>query len=40
MSADPQDQLLPQIRGAVAEYERTVIAERMRRADAVRGGAQ
>jgi site-specific DNA recombinase len=28
---DPQDQLLLQIRGAVAEYERSVIAERMRR---------
>jgi site-specific DNA recombinase len=28
---DPHDQLLLQIRGAVAEYERTVIAERMRR---------
>ena len=32
MSADPHDQLLLQIRGAVAEYERTLIAERMRRA--------
>jgi site-specific DNA recombinase len=31
MSADPHDQLLLQIRGAVAEYERTLIAERMRR---------
>jgi site-specific DNA recombinase len=31
MSDDPHDQLLLQIRGAVAEYERTVIAERMRR---------
>ena len=31
MSADPHDQLLLQIRGAVAEYERSVIAERMRR---------
>jgi site-specific DNA recombinase len=31
MSWDPQDQLLLQIRGAVAEYERTLIAERMRR---------
>ena len=30
MSADPHDQLLLQIRGAVAEYERTLIAERMR----------
>jgi site-specific DNA recombinase len=28
---DPQDQLLLQIRGAVAEYERTLITERMRR---------
>src|SRR5216683_613507 len=31
MSADPHDQLLLQIRGAVAEYERTLISERMRR---------
>ena len=31
MSADPHDQLLLQIRSAVAEYERTLIAERMRR---------
>jgi site-specific DNA recombinase len=31
MSQDPQDQLLLQIRGAVAEYERSLIAERMRR---------
>jgi site-specific DNA recombinase len=31
MSQDPQDQLLLQIRGAVAEYERTLIADRMRR---------
>src|SRR3954452_16398531 len=31
MSRDPQDQLLLQIRGAVAEHERTLIAERMRR---------
>src|SRR6266498_902655 len=31
MSHDPHDQLLLQIRGAVAEYERSVIAERMRR---------
>src|SRR5215211_3922328 len=30
MSQDPNDQLLLQIRGAVAEYERTLIAERMR----------
>jgi site-specific DNA recombinase len=28
---DPQDALVIQIRGAVAEYERTVIADRMRR---------
>ena len=31
MSQDPHDQLLLQIRGAVAEYERSLIAERMRR---------
>jgi site-specific DNA recombinase len=31
MSQDPRDPLLLQIRGAVAEYERTPIAERMRR---------
>lgn len=31
MSTDPHDQLLLQIRGAVAEYERTLIAERLRR---------
>jgi site-specific DNA recombinase len=31
LSNDPHDHLLLQIRGAVAEYERTVIAERMRR---------
>src|SRR5215213_3233735 len=31
MSQDPHDQLLLQIRGAVAEYERNLIAERMRR---------
>lgn len=31
MSKDPHDQLLLQIRGAVAEYERTLITERMRR---------
>ena len=31
MSADPHDQLLLQIRSAVAEYERTLIAEWMRR---------
>src|SRR4051812_15201411 len=30
-SRDPHDQLLLQIRGAVAEYERTLITERMRR---------
>ena len=31
MSQDPHDQLLLQIRSAVAEYERTLITERMRR---------
>src|ERR671926_1357482 len=31
MSQDPHDQLLLQIRGAVAEYERSLIAERLRR---------
>jgi site-specific DNA recombinase len=31
MSHNPHDQLLVQIRGAVAEYERSLIAERMRR---------
>ena len=31
MSEDPHDQLLLQIRGAVAESERTWIADRMRR---------
>jgi site-specific DNA recombinase len=31
MGRDPHDQLVLQIRGAVAEYERSVIAERMRR---------
>ena len=31
MSSDPNDQLLLQIRGAMAEYERTLIAGRMRR---------
>jgi site-specific DNA recombinase len=31
MSEDPNDQLLLQIRGAVSEYERSLIAERMRR---------
>jgi site-specific DNA recombinase len=31
MSQDPHDPLLLQIRGAVAEYERTLIVERMRR---------
>jgi site-specific DNA recombinase len=31
MSQDPHDHLLLQIRGAVAEYERSLIAERMRR---------
>ena len=31
MSDDPHDQRVLQIRGAVAEYERTLIADRMRR---------
>ncbi len=31
MSQDPHDQLLLQIRGAVAEYERSLITDRMRR---------
>src|SRR5919199_5378079 len=31
ISDDPNDQLLLQIQGAVAEYERTVLAERFRR---------
>ncbi len=31
ISQDPHDQLLLQIRGAVAEYERTLMCERMRR---------
>jgi site-specific DNA recombinase len=31
MSHDPHDQLLLQIRGAVSQYERSLIAERMRR---------
>jgi site-specific DNA recombinase len=31
MSNDPHDHLLLQIRGAVAEYERTLITERLRR---------
>src|SRR5947208_4133424 len=31
ISSDPHDQLLLHIRGAVAEYERTLISERMRR---------
>jgi site-specific DNA recombinase len=31
MSQDPHDHLLLQIRGAVAEYERTLIADRLRR---------
>jgi DNA invertase Pin-like site-specific DNA recombinase len=31
MSSEPDDQLLLQIRGAVAEYERTLLSERMRR---------
>jgi len=39
-SGDPQDALVIQIRGAVAEYERTVIADRMRsgRLAALRAG--
>jgi site-specific DNA recombinase len=31
LGQDPQDHLLVQIRGAVAEYERTLLADRMRR---------
>jgi site-specific DNA recombinase len=31
MSESPHDQLLLQIRGAVAEYERSLITDRMRR---------
>ena len=31
MSDDPHDRLLLQIRGAVAEYERALITDRMRR---------
>ncbi len=31
MSSEPNDQLLLQIRGAVAEYEKTLLSERMRR---------
>src|SRR5215218_1056875 len=31
LSNDPHEQLVTQIRGAVAEYERTLIADRMRR---------
>src|SRR5215470_15319948 len=31
LGQNPQDHLLVQIRGAVAEYERTLIADRMRR---------
>src|SRR5207249_6719701 len=31
LSDDPHEQLVVQIRGAVAEYERTLIADRMRR---------
>jgi site-specific DNA recombinase len=31
MSQDPHDQVLLQIRGAVAEYERTLICDRVRR---------
>ena len=36
MGRDPHDQLLLQIRGAVAEYERALIADRMRRGGRVR----
>jgi site-specific DNA recombinase len=32
LSDDPHEQLVTQIRGAVAEYERTLIADRMRAA--------
>ena len=39
MSDDPHDQLLLQIRGAVAEYERSLIADRMRRGGKPRCGA-
>ena len=40
MSSEPDDQLLLQIRGAVAEYERTLIKERMRgKDDQAEGGA-
>src|SRR5260370_4796108 len=39
ISQDPHDQLLFQIRGAVAEYERSVIAERMRRRRMQKGAA-
>ena len=37
MRADPHDQLLLQIRSAVAEYERTLLAERMRRGRQAKG---
>jgi site-specific DNA recombinase len=36
MRQDPHDQLLLQIRGAVAEYERTLICDRMRRGRLIR----
>jgi len=36
MSEDPHDQLVLQIRGAVAEYERILIADRMRRGHQVK----
>ena len=38
MSDDPHDHLLSQIRSAVAEYECTLIAERMRRGAKLRRG--
>lgn len=36
LSEDPHDQLVLQIRGAVTAYERTLIAERMRRGQQMR----
>jgi len=36
MSEDPHDQLVLQIRGAVAAYKRTLIAEQMRRGQQMR----
>jgi site-specific DNA recombinase len=38
-SDDPHEQLVTQIRGAVAEYERTLIADRMRRGRQARLGS-